>query len=225
MSKEKEMFHVKFFESKKELYSKMVQTTQIGDYLFLSGDPKKRVPLWHTVKTGLILKKPNEKNLKLMVDEHDSYKLENKQGTMEMVKFEEKTIKLGYQHGFRIDQERIFCKTKGFIMQYDLKIHPMSKGNPLELVSDNPSREFLNAIVPGDYVMVWSRADKNDPTFLHYPVQGWLWDKNIETGEVQFIHPPRMDIQTFKCNDPKNPMIGFGYYRKLVYQLSNLGAE
>lgn len=100
----------------------------------------------------------------------------------------------------------------------------MSHAVPSELVSPEASNEFLKSIQPGDYVTVWSEPDKNQKDFLHYPVQGWLWSKDMEKMEIEFLHPPRMDIQKFSCN-PLKGMIGYGFYRKLVYQLSSMDID
>ena len=218
-------FHVKFFNSRKELFSSILNVVEIGDHLFLSGDKAKKAPLWHTVEQGTVLS--YHKGLlafKLDALKHDSFNDKAKRVTIRTTKTVEKKIKLSYQHGFRVDQERVYTDITGLVKKFNLGIHPSSLALAVEKVTSTPAQDFIKEIQPGDYVTVWSEPDKFQKDFLHYPVQGWLWSKNEETMEIEFLHPPRMDIQKFSCA-PSNKMMGYGFYRKLVYQLSTMDVK
>lgn len=214
--------HVKYFESKNDLYSAIFNIIKDGDHIFLSGDKNKRVPLWHTVTQGTLIKaNPSKNKMFLDVIEQEKFTDVLKRVSVETTKLKRKAVKLSYQHGFRIDQERIYTNHKNLAKNYGLKIHNASYATINEQVSNTPEKDFLKEVQAGDYVMVWSRPDENQKDFLHYPVQGWLWSKDEEKMELEFIHPPRMDIQKFSCDPTKDKMMGFGFYRKLVYQLSS----
>jgi len=218
-------YHVKFFDSRKALFSSIMDIIGIGDHIFLSGDKLKKTPLWHTITQGTILNYNKQtQQLKLDFLQEELFNDTKQRIKIRTTKTKEGKIKLSYHHGFRIDQERVFTNIPGLVKRYNLGIHPSSYALALENMSENPSQDFLKIIQPGDYVTVWSVPDHNQKDFLHYPVQGWLWSKNEETKEIEFIHPPRMDIQKFSCA-PQNKMMGYGFYRKLVYQLSTMDVK
>lgn len=218
-------FHVRFFNSRKELFSSVIDVLEKGDHVFLSGTRQKNTPLWHSYVQGTVLNLNKEKNvLKLDVIDEELFVDSIKRTKVKTSKVTTKNHKLSYYHGFRIDQERVFTEVPGLVKKYKLGIHPSSYALAGEKLNSTPAEEFVKTIVAGDYVTVWSEPDRHQKDFLHYPVQGWLWSKNEETMEIEFVHPPRMDIQKFSCH-PSNKMIGYGYYRKLVYQLSSMDVK
>lgn len=212
----KKFEHVRFFDSQEQLYSTIMETVQKNNYVFLSGDKNRNTPLWHTTVNGLIKKIDlDSKQLSLLVDEEDEHVV--KTVKIKTTVTENRNIKLSYQHGIRIDQEKVYTKQKGVVDKFKLAIHPSARSSIIEDVSSSPAENFLKEVQPGDYVTIWSGPDKIQKDFLHYPVQGWLWSKSEERKEVSYIHPPRMDIQTFQLKDD---LTAFGFYRKLVLQLS-----
>jgi hypothetical protein len=48
-------FHVKFFNSRKELFKSALEVCKKDNYIFISGDPQRKAPLWHTIKQGIVL--------------------------------------------------------------------------------------------------------------------------------------------------------------------------
>lgn len=191
--------HVKFFEYKQGLFKAIIDVVQPKDHIFISG-----FPLWAKVKDGLVTK------------------VDRQHQTFHIKKLVSREVRLDARvhHGFRVDQQRVWTCIPGIVERFKLDSQlrrPDSRCQTREIITHTPVKDFLEDAMPGDYVIIWSTPDPIYG-FLHYPVQGWMWSKDVEKGTVSYIHPPRMDIQTFDLNS--RVCYGFGYYRKLVYQCS-----
>lgn len=94
-------FHVKFFDSRKQLYQSVLDLLEKGDHIFLSGDKNKNTPLWHTYIQGTILNINKQKEIiKLDLIEEDHFKDLDKRIEIETTKTVTKKSKIIFSTWF-----------------------------------------------------------------------------------------------------------------------------
>lgn len=222
----KQFSHVRFFPSTKDLIKAVLDTVRFGDYVYAS---RKGSPLWTSVQEGLVtrtkIKECKPVGVSLLECEDLTIPSHERFGTTVQVSRwapREKPLNLQDYRGFRIDHSMIFTTIPGTVERYNLTVGAQTKLEPFEHPSGSSLTRFLREVEAGDYLTVWSEEDEHSVRpFLHYPVQGWVTDKNLKKKEVSYIHPPRMDVQTFKFREHPNCQQVMGFYRKLVLQLDH----
>lgn len=218
------------FATKRHTFRFLTKVLDVGDYIFISPGFK---PLWGVeVAEGVVTAK-TQKTLSLLqrqVEVRRIHGAESLYGSVSTEVWVPTDHDLLTQRGFRVDKDWIFTKDLGVVQRCNLQIGPSSTTSrkavysPREIFTKDPVRDFLNHVLPGDYLTIWSEEDKGT-RFMHYPVQGWVTGVDKKTWTVSYIHPPRMDIKTFRFGDYPNCQYTMGFYRKLVIQCANAERE